>query len=86
VSDTPKLLDECKKLLDNGWAIVLYANPLGSYTAIAVGNKRESEIRLSKAVKRAVREIHEYQITDDFEPSQALTRLTNKVFGLRDGA
>jgi hypothetical protein len=63
VSDTPKLPDECKKLLDNGWTITLFANPLGSYTA-------ECEHISGR-----------HEITDDFEPSQALYRLTEKVYG-----
>jgi hypothetical protein len=60
---TPKLADECKKLLDNGWTITLFTNALGSYTA-------KSEHPNGR-----------HEITDDFEPSQALYRLTEKVYG-----
>lgn len=68
MSDTPKLADECKRLLDSGWRIQLFRNRLGSYTARATsGGGREGRIRKV--------------ITDDFEPSQALYRLTEKVFG-----
>lgn len=70
MSDTPKLADECKKLLDNGWTIDLYKNALGSYTAVA---RRPDECLGD--------EVPDEQITDDFEPSQALYRLTEKVFG-----
>lgn len=63
MSDTPKLADECVKLLDNGWTITLFRNGLGSYTAQAEHDKGEREI------------------TDDFLPSQALYRLTEKVGG-----
>jgi hypothetical protein len=66
MSDTPKLADECKKLLDNGWRIQLFRNELGSYTATAT-------VRIRNAQNHVV--------TDDFEPSQALYRLTEKVFG-----
>ena len=70
MSDTPKLADECKKLLDNGWQIRLFKNQLGSYTGVA------------KDVKNAKRGwSNNVVITDDFEPSQVLYRLTEKVFG-----
>ena len=64
MSDTPKLADECMKLLDNGWVILLSKNRLGTYTATA---------KRSGAASRFD--------TDDFTPSQALYRLTEKVFG-----
>lgn len=79
MSDTKKLPDECKRLLDNGWMIVLFGRQLGSYTAVALTYTNES--RAIKAVERTMRDIPENQITDDFEPSQALTRLSAKVFG-----
>jgi len=68
MSDTPKLADECKKLLDNGHCIVLYANALGSYTAATLTQDQVDELDTG-------------ELTDDFEPSQALYRLTEKVFG-----
>ncbi len=63
ITPTPKLADECKKILDNGWNIQLWANPLGSYSA------------------RAMNDHGTVVDTDDFEPSAALYRLTEKVFG-----
>lgn len=63
INPTPKLADECKKILDNGWNIQLWANPLGSYSA------------------RAMNDHGTVVDTDDFEPSAALYRLTEKVFG-----
>jgi hypothetical protein len=63
VKPMPRRADACKKLLDNGWMVGLWLNPLGSYTAQA-RNQHGNEIT-----------------TDDFEPSQALFRLTEKVFG-----
>lgn len=71
MSDTPKNADECKKLLDNGWDIHLFKNDLGSYTALA----------FRKGDHDTWDDPPENCITDDFEPSQALYRLTEKVFG-----
>lgn len=71
MSKTPKLADECKKLLDNGWQITLFKNELGTCTAEAT----------KPALAVDVDDIDENHITDDFEPSQALYRLTEKVFG-----
>lgn len=72
MSNTPKLADECKKLLDSGWIVTLWKNDLGSYSATATR---------AMLTPDALDNIHERQITDDFEPSQALYRLTEKVFG-----
>ncbi len=66
MSDTPKLADECKKLLDNGWRITLWKNSLGSYTARGI---------------HGINPCQRVELTDDFEPSQALYRLTEKVYG-----
>jgi hypothetical protein len=62
------MADECKKLLDNGWGVVLYKNDLGSYTAIAVPLEDLPPVNTE-----------ENHITDDFTPSKALYRLTEKV-------
>ena len=67
---TPKLADECKRLLDNGWRITLFQNDIGSYTAVA----RSPRAGRLTGRRRSV-------VTDDFEPSQALYRVTEKVFG-----
>lgn len=66
---TPSLPDECVKLLDNGWNVVLFKNGLGSYSAVA------TKKRLPESV------IDDGVITDDFTPAKALYRLTEKVFG-----
>lgn len=66
MSDTLKLADECMKLLDNGWEIRLFKNQIGSYTAEAFPHKPGIQNIID---------------TDDFLPSQALYRLTEKVFG-----
>lgn len=77
MSDTPKLPDECKRLLDNGWMIVLCkSDALGDYTAMAVRTGKAV-----RAINRALKTIPNNQLTGDFEPSQALTRLSAKVFG-----
>lgn len=75
MSDTPKAADDVMKLLDRGFTVVLFKNDLGSYTAVAA---RPGEGSLDKALRAALRKGHE---TDDFTPSQALYRLTEKVFG-----
>lgn len=88
MSDTPKLADECKKLLDNGWLVQLFKNDMGSYSAVAMSKK--ATLALEKAINEVRPEAEESDfdamqrgrvITDDFEPSQALYRLTEKVFG-----
>lgn len=62
-----KQIDEAaEKLLDNGWSIKLYRNQLGSYTARAQRKDRKVEAKGSF-------------ITDDFTPSKAIIRLTEKV-------
>jgi hypothetical protein len=69
MSDTPKQADDSMKLLDSGWIILLRANPLGSYTAVALRPGEDLDIVLQM----------DRRITDDFLPSQALYRLTEKV-------
>ena len=54
VSDTLKLPDECKRLLDNGWMIVLMKSPLSDYTALALSQKSDVEVRATRAVCKAV--------------------------------
>ncbi len=88
MSETPKLADECKKLLDSGWTIVMHASGMGSYYAVAV-NKDRCE-PLYEALRKIDPDpdcerddlvIEGWCDTDDFEPSQTLYRLTEKVFG-----
>lgn len=92
MSDTPKLADESKKLLDSGWTICLYRNGLGSFTAVALSGSAAAEV--GAAIERAVEDYDDESgvgridfvregvcLTDDFEPSQVLYRLTEKVFG-----
>lgn len=88
MSDTPKLADECKRLLDNGWLIQLYKNHLGSYTAVALSataaRKMQAcldELELEEDEDEVFAIMRGRFETDDFEPSQALYRLTEKVFG-----
>lgn len=77
MSDTPKLADECKKLLDNKAAIILFRNHLGSYSAMTM---RGSYLkRLQRIIDTLPDEGN--HITDDFEPSQALYRLAEKQIG-----
>lgn len=74
VSDTPKLADESKRLLDNGWQIKLWKNDMGSYSAKATNFKPCSSDDPPRVERVVI-------VTDDFEPSQALYRLTEKIFG-----
>jgi len=76
MSQTLHLADESKKLLDNGYAILLYRNMLDSYTGVVFQSGPMSEV-----LGNAIEETDEARITDDFEPSQVLYRLTEKVFG-----
>lgn len=69
MSDTPKEADDVMKLLDNRYSVVLFKNELGSYTAVAC--KPKQDVRTAIRIDR--------QMTDDFTPSQALYRLTEKV-------
>jgi hypothetical protein len=72
---TPNIVDDCRKLLDSGHMIVLYCNQMGSYTAAVV----------SAATQQIVGEEMEAmpddskRLTDDFTPSDALYRLTEKL-------
>lgn len=91
MSDTPKLADEAKKLLDSGWTVAMFKNDLGSYTGVAVALAAGGEVQA--AIDKAIEDFEEEDedgkeiktpgvcLTDDFEPSQVLYRLTEKVFG-----
>jgi uncharacterized protein YeeX (DUF496 family) len=74
---TPNKADDVRKLLDSGACVVLYRNELKTYTAVCV-----RPIDLAYADIAGV--IEEMQddgphITDDFTPSKALYRLTEKA-------
>lgn len=69
MSDTPKEADDSQKLLDAGWIILLRQNFMGSYTAVA--------LKPGEDVADVLEMDHRW--TDDFTPSQALYRLTEKV-------
>ncbi len=71
MSDTLKDADHVKELLEQeGAAVVLFKSDLGSYSAVCVP---------FADVWNAVDGANHDAITDDFEPSQALYRLTEKV-------
>ncbi len=73
--DTANIVDDCAKLLDNGHCILMFRNELGSYTAIAVHMDSVADGELGFVVSGA----DEQHTTDDFTPSKALYRLTEKV-------
>ena len=81
------LADECQKMLDNGWTIQLYRNSLGSYTAAAIHPRAQEMLNEAGPFGEVDDEIEELLdndrfITDDFTPSKALRRLTEKaIFG-----
>ena len=60
--------DECAKLLEGGWEILLFKNRLGSYSAV-VKHPNEKKFDVD----------NERLITDDFTPSRVLHRITEKA-------
>lgn len=50
MSDTPKLPDECKRLLDNGWMIVIYKSEMHDYAPVALNPRQYEQLRAIKAV------------------------------------
>lgn len=75
-------VDDTKKLLDNKRCILLFRNEMGSYTAVA-GKSPHEIIGLLEAadeVENATGDPRDCSwITDDFTPSKALCRLTEKL-------
>jgi len=67
-------VDDLMKLLDNGVAVSIFKNDLGSYTAIA--HNMEQSIIWEELLED---QFDESQITDDFTPEKALYRLVEKV-------
>lgn len=72
MSDTPSNADECQRLLDAGYTVVLFANKMGSISAVAVPDAYGVGPNYAD-------EADENNFTDDFTPSQALYRLTKKA-------
>lgn len=69
-------VDDLRRLLDNKWAVLMFRNEMDSYTAVAVAPKQSYQDAME--VDR--------QITDDFTPSKALCRLSEKMIGNIAGA
>lgn len=76
MSDTPKAADDCMKLLDQGYAIVMFKNQLVTYTAVGIPEQERNKVGLDQAIETA---LFHHRETDDFTPSQALYRLTEKL-------
>lgn len=76
MSDTPNAADDCMKLLDAGFTVVMFKNELGCYTAVGISKEDHAEVGLDFGVEEAM--CHDRE-TDDFTPSQALYRLTEKL-------
>ena len=72
IVDLPKVA----QMLDSGWQVRIWKNPLGSYTV-------EAGHPMSSVMARAAAMLDEDGdfVTDDFTPEQALTRMAYKVFG-----
>ncbi len=64
-------VDDLRRLLDNKWAVLMFRNDMGTYTAVAVAAKQDYVDAMD--IDR--------QITDDFSPSKALCRLSEKMIG-----
>ncbi len=94
MSDTPNAADDCMKLLDAGHTIILRKSGMGSYLAVCVSKETSAGILVENAVDLALgwdggpdprgeREFDDNMPgvtdTDDFTPSQALYRLTEKA-------
>lgn len=69
---------ETKKLLDNGHGILLFRNELQTYTAASFALASE----VGQAILASVDDLDVgSQITDHFEPSEALKALADKTYG-----
>jgi hypothetical protein len=88
IIDDPKIT----QMLGAGWQVKLWKNPLGSYTAEAYHDKQDVWRRARDKWLRMAGPGNEWIVhedwstelivtTDDFTPSQALTRLAYKVHG-----
>lgn len=67
------MLNDLNRLLDNGKAVIVFKNELGSYTAFSVSNQHEDiAVAMSDADEDEC-------LTDDFTPDAAMKRLANKV-------
>jgi len=92
MSDTITDMGKVTQMLDAGWNVAIWKNPMGSYSAeakhINTTIVRRAQERIIDAADEALRELvaetmgDEMTIdTDDFTPEQALTRLAYKVHG-----
>lgn len=85
VSQTIVDMAKVTQALDAGWTFRLYKGGLGTYTVVAVGNKKQMA-KLQQLQDESgdlpvwVDEDGEC-VTDDWTPQQALTRMAYKVHG-----
>jgi hypothetical protein len=79
MDEAPQIADDVKKLLDRGDAVILYRNQLGSYTAVTITSSERPGRRRQLALLLADMPVDGPHITDDFTPSRALYRLTEKA-------
>ncbi len=64
------------KLLDNGWIVSLYANDLGSYTAMAFPAEDTNIPEMADQADE------QGWLTDHHTPRQAITQLADKIYGV----
>jgi hypothetical protein len=95
MSDTTKAADDVMKLLDRDDIVVMYSSGMGSYMAVSVRRDSPAHPHLMNEIWRALGAVEETLAdeggpefdenmpgvvdTDDFMPSQALYRLTEKA-------
>jgi Flp pilus assembly protein CpaB len=69
-------MSELNRLVDNGQAVTIFRNQLGSITAFAVPSDHEDVIiRMNDADEDG-------HLTDDFSVEKALSRLADKMMGI----
>lgn len=69
--------DDIKRLLDNGAYVVLFRNGLRSYTTVSLKGQDAADVQ--EIIDRTPDDGP--HITDDFEPSRSLYRLSEKSIG-----
>lgn len=77
MSDTPAAANEVKKLLDKGYIVSLFSNPMGGYIAVAIAPNTRLANMLGDALGEAMQ--NDKRMADDFTPTGALERLAGKV-------
>lgn len=72
------MINELNKMLDNGHAVTLFKNELGSYTAFALSNTDELIVEASDKSDEL------NNLTDDHTVEKSVIRLSDKILNLGD--